>query len=549
MTTTAATELTPSELMAEDLAALFRARNPVIWVKTSEEMRVRKHIYGAAVAANFTVVHLWNCGEGVKTLKNKPETQFGPEGGPEPMLDALKDNKGERAIWILSDLTIWLKDPVTLRKLVNLALELPGKKSEDAQTVVIVSPTADIPPELANNITVIDWPLPNRVEIGKLLDAAIETVKDRLPNAAPNGVRDAAIDAAIGLSGSEAQASFASSFVRRGCVDPALIASEKKRAVASGGLIQWYDPLEGGLDAVGGLDELKAWLVSRRSAFSSKARAYGLSTPRGALLVGFSGCGKSLCAKAIGTAWSRPVLRIDLGALKSKFVGDSEANLRKALAQAETIGGIVWFDEIEKALQGSTSGSADGGVSADALGTVLSWMQERTGDAFVIATANDVSELPPELLRKGRFDKIWWVDLPTHAERVAITKAALAAAPFKRAADKIGIDLDKIAAATNEFTGAEIAAIVPEALNMSFGDEAWKAEHEGNPREVTTDDLLLAAKDIEPQFGEKNQAKGRDGKTQIERIRAARPAGARDATRKDTEDAAEDSTARQIDLD
>lgn len=196
-------------------------------------------------------------------------------------------------------------------------------------------------------------------------------------------------------------------------------------------------------------------------------------------------CGKSLTAKAIATAWGVPLLRLDLGALKSKFVGDSEANIRKAFRVVEAIGRcVVWLDEIEKGLAGATSGGSDSGVSADALGAILQWMQERSGEAFVVATANDASSLPPELLRKGRFDEVWWIDLPNFDERQAILKAAL-----KAQKSNVTVDLRKVATACEAFTGSEIAALVPEAMFIAFAD---------NKRKVTTEDLLKVASTTVP---------------------------------------------------
>jgi SpoVK/Ycf46/Vps4 family AAA+-type ATPase len=199
------------------------------------------------------------------------------------------------------------------------------------------------------------------------------------------------------------------------------------------------------------------------------------------LMVGVQGCGKSRVAKAVAAAWQLPLLRLDLGALKSKWVGESEGNVRKALRVAETVAPVVlWADEIEKALAGATQGAADGGVSADALSSLLTWMQDRAGSVFLIATSNDVSALPPELLRKGRFDEIFFVDLPTYQERIAILKTALI--EHKRA--DLAIDLARIAWATKDFSGAEIAALVPDALFTAFAD---------NARDITTLDLEQAA--------------------------------------------------------
>ena len=293
--------------------------------------------------------------------------------------------------------------------------------------------------------------------------------------------------------------------------------------------MEWYDPLPGGLDAVGGLDVLKAWLVTRRGAYSASARAYGLPAPRGAMLVGVPGCGKSLTAKAVATAWGVPLLRLDLGALKSKFVGESEGNLRRALSVVEAIGRcVVWIDEIEKALAGATQGAADGGVSSDALGTVLSWMQERAGQAFVLATANDVSALPPELLRKGRFDELWFVDLPTHAEREQIIIAALKA--HGRPAFDGPWNYD-IATATAGFTGSEIAALVPDALYAAFADGA---------RPLEVQDVLDATKGVVPL--------SKTAAEKIEKLRAWAVGRARAATSPETRSVALGTASRAIDL-
>jgi SpoVK/Ycf46/Vps4 family AAA+-type ATPase len=327
----------------------------------------------------------------------------------------------------------------------------------------------------------VDWPLPDRAEIASILDSVIAALPDDIrDSAAPNGTREAAIDAAVGLTAEEAQACYARSLVQSRKIVPRDVSLEKRRVISREKVLEWYDPISGGLDAVGGLDLLKSWLVSRRAAFTREARAYGLPAPKGALLVGIPGCGKSLTAKAIATAWGVPLLRLDLGALKSKWVGDSEANIRKALKVAETVAPcVLWLDEIEKALSGATQGAADGGVSADALGTILSWMQERQGDVFVVATANDVRALPPELLRKGRFDELFFVDLPTTSERAAIVAAAL------RAHNRTeSIDLQAVARACQDFTGSEIAALVPDALYTAFSDGA---------RPLSTADLVAAA--------------------------------------------------------
>jgi len=340
---------------------------------------------------------------------------------------------------------------------------------------------------------VIDWPLPDREEMGTILDSIIESLDDDLRDGAlpVNGARDAAIDAAVGLTAEEAANSYARSLVTERRINPELVASEKQRVIARERVLTWYDPDPRGLDAVGGLDVLKGWLVARRAAFGSRARAYGLPAPKGVLLLGPPGTGKSLTAKAIATAWGQPLLRLDMGALRSKFVGDSEANIRKALAVAETVAPcILWVDEIEKALAGASGQQGDGGVGADALGTLLSWMQDRAGSVFIVATANDVSALPPELLRKGRFDELFFVDLPTALERFEILAATLRQYDRDPTVTLAHLPTcEAIVRATEGFTGAEIAALLPDALYAAFGDDE---------RELTAQDLLVAAELVVP---------------------------------------------------
>lgn len=515
---------TKSDAATIDLVGTIKARNNLIWIVSREEARVEQSIFSAAKAAKFNC-RCWDVAQGVTDVDGNPERIGGQS--PDEMLVAIRersqnDTIKDRCVWIMRDLPPWLSGPAgatTLRQLRNIARYVVPL--DRAQCVVIVSPSGDVPPELTNHATVIEWPLPDRDEISELIDQLIEEYD--LTDVVKNGKRDAAIDAAVGLTEEEAQACYSRSLVQFKTIEPVAVANEKKRVIARERILEWYDPIPEGLDAVGGLENLKAWLVNRASAYSPAARAYGLPRPKGTMLVGISGCGKSLTAKAIATAWQCPLIRVDLGALKSKFVGESEANLRKAFRIIEALGFcVVWFDEVEKSLQGATSGSADGGVSADAMGAVLTWMQERQGDAFVIMTANDVSALPPEFLRKGRFDELWWIDLPNTTERVQVINAALRF--HKRGNAKV--DVSAVADACADFTGSEIAAIVPDALFNAFNDGA---------REITTDDLLMAARNVVPlsQTADKKiaamreQAKGRfrfaskpEEKAPVKKIRA-----------------------------
>ena len=429
-----------------------------------------------------------------------------------------------RAVYVLRDLHRWF-DPIVLRLLKTAAREIQAAPRSSARAIILLSPPGEIPPELSG-ATVIDWPIPTRPEMTAVLDAAMQQLPEEVAKL-ENGDREAAIDAAMGLTAEQAANCYAKSIVTSRSIDVLSVAGEKKRVIAREKVLNWTDPDPRGLDAVGGLDGLKDWLRTRRTAFSKEAREYGLPAPKGFLLVGVPGCGKSLTAKAVASAWGIPFLRLDLGALKSKWVGESEANIRKALSVAETVSPcVLWLDELEKSLGGATSGAADGGVSSDALGCVLQWMQDRTGSVFVVATANNVEQLPPELIRKGRFDEMFFIDLPNTEERRAVLAATLD--QYKR--DRNGIDLDALAETTETFSGAEIAALVPDAMFEAFGDGA---------RPITTKDLLTAAQSVVPM--------AKTSKDRIDALRKWAKGRARLASISDT-DATGTSGRRELDL-
>jgi ATPase family protein associated with various cellular activities (AAA) len=481
---------TRSQLSAADIAALLRARNAMVWVDSQEEVRAELYLVQACKSAGYMPA-FWDCAAGLTDLAgNRIAGTSDEHTDPGLTLDFIRDqakNGTERTVWIMRDLHKWLEGGIGIgvsRRLRNLARTLPAL----AHSVIILAPSSNVPAELSGgDAVVLSWPLPDREEIGAILDRTYENAKrGKTPVEEMNGNRPVAVDAAVGLSGLEAEAAFAASLVKSRRIDPEMIGAEKKRVLARNGLLQWVEPLKGGLDSVGGLDVMKGWLIQRKLAFSPDARAYGLPSPKGVLVIGMSGCGKTYSAKATATAWRCPLIKADLGALQSKFVGESQKNIREMQRTAEALGRVVlWFDEIDKSLAGSTGPQGDGGVAADQLGAMLQWMNDRTSEAFIFATANDVSGLPPELLRKGRWDELFFVDLPTRTERGEILKATL------RTYNREAIDLDygEIIDATAEFTGAEIAALVPEAMFTAYADDK---------REIKTHDLLAAAGNVTP---------------------------------------------------
>jgi SpoVK/Ycf46/Vps4 family AAA+-type ATPase len=280
--------------------------------------------------------------------------------------------------------------------------------------------------------------------------------------------RERLLQAALGLTLGEAENVFAKIVVkneRLSAEDVNEVFAEKQQIIRKSGLLEYYATDEN-FDHVGGLNVLKDWLSKRAVAFTNEAREFGLPAPRGILMLGVQGCGKSLCAKSVSNLWQLPLLRFDMGRMFGSLVGSSEENVRRAISVAESVApAILWVDEIDKAFAGSQgSGSADGGTSARVFGTFLTWLSEKTAPVFVVATANDISHLPPELLRKGRLDEIFFVDLPALNERKEIFKIHIA----RRKRDLLKFDLDALAKASAEFSGAEIEEAVNSALYDAF---------------------------------------------------------------------------------
>ncbi|MDH5511466.1 MAG: AAA family ATPase, partial [Nitrospinota bacterium] len=257
-----------------------------------------------------------------------------------------------------------------------------------------------------------------------------------------------------------------------------LILFEKKQLIRKSGSLEYFDASET-ISDVGGMDSLKKWLVARRESFTPRARDYGLPLPKGLLLLGVQGCGKSLTSKAIASLWNQPLLRLDMGKIFSSFIGSSEENMRRAIATAESLAPVIlWIDEIEKGFSGiKSSGATDAGVTSRIFGTFLTWMQEKTKAVFVIATANSISDLPPELLRKGRFDEIFFIDLPTEEERKEIIRIHIS----KRKRDVSKYNIDELAKASHGYSGAELEMAIVESMYTAFGDK-----REFNDKDITT---------------------------------------------------------------
>ncbi len=469
--------------IASELEILIRARYPILYLKTFEEARFQKEIHTVAGRLNKKVFE-WSINRGLRQAfpKQAPGSSSAAQRkNPVEVLDQAIEQI-EPAIFVLYDYHAFLgpDQAAVIRKLREVAPQLKNSY----RTLIIVSPVLQLPPELEKAVTVLECPLPTREDLTTLLQDLAHQLENH-PHVRLDldpFTQEQLVDAALGLTLDEAENVFARIIVsqeRLSAEDVDIIIDEKQQLVRKSGLLEFY-PAEVGLDAIGGLGALKEWLLLRSHATSQAARDFGLHPPRGILLLGVQGCGKSLCAKAISRAWKLPLLRFDIGRIFDSFIGASEANMRRTIQLAESIApAILWVDEIDKAFAGiSESGASDSGTTARVLGTFLTWLAEKQSPVFVVATANDISRLPPELLRKGRLDEIFFVDLPTEVESEEILRIQL----HQRGRSPEAFDLKQLARLAVDFSGAELEEAINSALYEAFHHET----------ELTTDHLAKA---------------------------------------------------------
>lgn len=443
---------------AKTIEILIRARYPLLYIVSFEENRVNENLRGIAAARNKQLFN-WSITNGLELNDGSFITEL---KDPIKVLEYILqcDVNG---LFVLRDYHPYLNDPVVVRKLRDVAHSL----KTTMKNVLFLSPTLKVPVELEKEIAVIDYELPDKEELSDIIAHIAESVGDtsKLDIMKSPDQYSKIVEAALGLTAEEAENVFAKSLVQKGQFDIKTILSEKEQIIRKSGVLEYYHVNEN-MKEVGGLEQLKIWLTKRGKAFSPKAREFGLPEPRGILLLGIPGCGKSLTAKAISSMWQLPLLKLDVGKVFSSFVGSSEENVRRAIQTAESIApSILWLDEIEKGFSGlGSSGQTDGGTTARVFGTFLTWLQEKKTPVFVVATSNNVSQLPPELLRKGRFDEIFYVDLPSKEERQEIFRIHLQ----KRNRDAAQFNLEKMATLTHGFSGSEIEEIIVSALYDAF---------------------------------------------------------------------------------
>ncbi|TVU55309.1 MAG: AAA family ATPase [Arthrospira sp. PLM2.Bin9] len=470
--------------MQEELSILIEARYPLIYLVTFEEERSEQAI--ATIAQNSKrqrEVYVWTVTRGL-TQYSKDQARntvqsntVSPQSAIEWVIRHREPN-ASGSIYIFKDLHPFKDSPEVTRCLRDAIANFKNTN----KTIILMSPVQEVPIELEKEVVVLDFPLPDMTELNQVLSAQLEQSRSKRIN---TETREKLLKATLGLTKDEAEKVYRKAHVTAGKLtdkEVEIVLSEKKQLIRRNGILEFID-VDETIDAVGGLEELKHWLQQRSNAFTERAREYGLPQPKGMLILGIPGCGKSLIAKTTSRLWGLPLLRLDMGRVyDGSMVGRSEANLRNALKTAESISpAILFIDELDKSFAGgSGSADSDGGTSSRIFGSFLTWMQEKQSPVFVMATANRVERLPGEFLRKGRFDEIFFVDLPTKEERQAIFDIHLS----KRRSDIDRFDIDQLSTISEGFSGAEIEQALVAAMYEAFAQD----------REFTQLDIIAAIK-------------------------------------------------------
>ncbi len=476
----------PHAALIAQLDLMIRARYPILYLVGVEEEPVEEVLHKVAQLSTpnrkllfWDIVRGWGDNGSAK-------------GSVMAALDRIAKAPPQDWIFVLRDLHPVFKNSTSdknipvIRELRNLTRELQRSR----KTLILTAYTLAIPPELSEEITAIDFPLPDAAHIDRLITKLVTPEQLKVKGLA----REQLVKACQGLSRTRIQRVLARALADKQQVNETDIESvldEKKQAIRQTGILEFL-PARESLKNVGGLDNLKTWVRMRNDVFSEEARRYGIPNPKGVLLVGIQGTGKSLSAKTIAHEWRLPLLRLDTGRLFGGIVGESENRIRQMIQLAEAMAPcVLWIDEIDKAF-GNISGGTDGdsGTSRRVFGTLITWMQEKTSPVFIVATANNVGILPAELLRKGRFDEIFFLNLPTEYERREIFKVHLRRLRPSRLRD---FDLELLARQTSNFSGAEIEQVIIDGMHRAFG---------GNPtekrRDFTTEDILRASEETVP---------------------------------------------------
>lgn len=494
------------------LKVLINSSTPIIVMETVEEVHALTLVRAACSELSLAVFE-WTIADGLVRSGSGVGPGFGPgQGGSETRLHTFTGSDAGagaktavynttdpvqalvnlesmtiEAVFVLKDFHRHMENPVVVRRLRDVG----QKFSANRRTLVLTAPAIEMPPELTSLVEFLDLPLPDKDRLREIIRetytrmAGTHTLKLQLD---ANGV-DAMAANLRGLTEEAAERAISQTVVGRLALSPDCVTDvleAKKALLKRSEMLEFVDSTDT-MASVGGLDNLKRWLEQRRGSWDDGARQFGLDPPKGVIILGVQGCGKSLCARAVAGEWKLPLVKFDTAAVYDKFIGETEKRIQKVFRVAEGLAPcVLWIDELEKVFAGSgpDSASADAGVSSRLLASFLSWMQERKPAVFVAATCNNVTVLPPELIRKGRFDELFFVDLPSVAERKQIFSIQLT----KRKRNPADYDLDRVADAAKGFSGAEIESAVQTALYAAFARK----------QELSNEDLLTALSSTVP---------------------------------------------------
>lgn len=467
-----------------EFVLLLKARYPIIYISTYEEERLEYIIKYCTKKYVARTYYSWDFIDGYQGNPN--DTGFAAKNPLEALELIEKLTADTAAVFILKDFDNFINDLSILRKLKNLGRSLKTQP----KNIIIISPEINIPDTLREFITVIDFPLPTFREINEELSRLMTSLKQEIsPEVLVN-----LTTACQGLSLERIRRVLSKVIAQSGNIDaasPKLILEEKRQIIQQTQLLE-FSLTDKKISDLGGLDNFKEWLKLRAEAFLPAAKEYGLPYPKGLLLVGVQGTGKSLAAKTVANEWNLPLLRLDFGRLFASLIGQSESRVRKMIQIAEALSPcVLWVDEIDKAFAGAQS-SGDSGTTSRVLATFLTWMSEKTSPVFVVATANNIAWIPPEIIRKGRFDEVFFLALPTKEERQAIFEVHLKKARPERVKE---FSLPLLSDLSKDFSGAEIEQVVIEAMRIGY--------NEG--REFNTEDILESIQKIVPLARTKNQ--------------------------------------------
>jgi SpoVK/Ycf46/Vps4 family AAA+-type ATPase len=460
-----------------ELALFLKARYPIIYINTIEEDRV-EYVIRKNIKTNLNrSIYSWDFVDG---YTNNPNNEGFAKRNPLQALELIERLNAETpALFLLKDFNRFLSDLSISRKLRNVSriLKLQPK------TIIIIGSDLTIPKELQDLITVLEFQLPLEDEISQELNRLVNSLKIKIDSQLFENLTRAC----QGLSLERIRRVLSKIIATYKTIDEnsiAVLLSEKKQIISQTEILE-YSSVNEKITNLGGLDNLKEWLKKRKTAFSIQASNYGLPTPRGLLLIGIQGTGKSLTAKAIANDWQLPLLKLDVGKLFGGIVGESESRLRQMINVAEAISPcILWIDEIDKAFT-NTDSKGDSGTSNRVLATFISWLSEKTRPVFVIATANNIDLLPLEIIRKGRFDEIFFLDLPKQEEREEIFKIHI---KEFRPNNYESFDYSRLAQSSESFSGAEIRQSIIEGMYQAFYEK----------REFTTNDICSALTELIP---------------------------------------------------